>query len=247
MKDVGRLELRTENIYLDQPTGRFTRVPTGEYVCLSVADTGGGISPEIRDRIFDPFFTTKTADRRRGSGLGLSVLQSIVEDHEGYVDLESEEGVGTIFRVYLPVCREQVADRAVDTVAGGDESLLVVDDDPGQRTVTRDLLESLGYSVTAVESGEEAVAYISDHQADLVLLDMVMTGMDGAETYRRISELHPDQRAIILSGYADSERVALAQQLGARSFLRKPVTLAVLAREVRRELDREPAAQDGVG
>jgi CheY-like chemotaxis protein len=238
MGDHGRLTVRTENLYLDAPVGRYTRVAVGEYVCVTISDTGSGIAPEIQDRVFDPFFTTKQAERRRGSGLGLSVVQSIVDDHHGYVDLESEVGVGTTFRVYLPICREPVTAAESCEVAGGTERLLVVDDDAAQREVAGELLGQLGYEVAAVASGEEGVEYARTHTVDLVILDMVMPGIDGAEAYRQMLEEYPHQRAIILSGYADSSRVLLAQQLGAGAFVRKPVTMAVLAEEVRRELDR---------
>src|SRR5206468_3453380 len=119
----------------------------------------------------------------------------------------------------------------------------------GQRAVAAALLQSLGYQVATVESGELAVEYIQDHHVDLVLLDMVMTGIDGAETYRRVLERNPNQRALIMSGYAESDRVALARQLGAGGFVPKPMTLAGLANEVRKELDRSstPAAESANG
>src|SRR5262249_7046760 len=159
-----------------------------------------GIAPEIRDRIFDAFFTTKQAGRRRGSGLGLSVVQSIVEDHHGYLDVQSEVGVGTTFSLYLPISRATIAVAVRDGVAGGHERILIVDDDQGQREVARELLGTLGYRVDVVGSGEEALTYLHDNRADLLVLDMVMPpGIDGAETYRRVLELRPTQRAIIVS------------------------------------------------
>jgi signal transduction histidine kinase len=103
MHDVGRLHIKTENLRLEKPVGSYNRIQQGEYVRLSVSDTGHGIPPNIRDRIFDAFFTTKSADQQRGSGLGLSIVQAIVDDHRGYIDLESRVGIGTEFRVYLPI------------------------------------------------------------------------------------------------------------------------------------------------
>jgi CheY-like chemotaxis protein len=239
MQDTGAIKLKTENVYVDRPLGSYNRVEIGEYVRLEVSDTGCGILLEIRDKIFDAFFTTKRTDRRRGSGLGLTVVQAIVKDHGGYLDLESEEGKGTTFTIYLPVCREATPQRLSSGYPGGTETILVADDDPAQRQVARELLSRLGYRVETVASGEEALAYLQHHAADLLILDMVMPpGIDGAETYRRVVQMRPGQKATIVSGHAASERVRLAQSLGAGPHLAKPVTLERLASAVRSELDR---------
>ncbi|HEX2172736.1 MAG TPA: ATP-binding protein, partial [Dehalococcoidia bacterium] len=241
MSEGGTLTVQTENVYLDVPVGRYNRVAIGEYVRLDVADTGVGIAPEVVDRIFDAFFTTKRADNRRGSGLGLSVVQAIVTDHQGYIDVESRLGQGSTFSIYLPVSREPARTEAVQpNLRGGDETILVVDDDAGQRDITRALLLTLGYQVDVVAGGEEAIARLRCHPADLLVLDLIMPpGIDGAETYRRACQVRPGQRAIIVSGHAPSDRVREAQALGAGAYLRKPVTLEKLARAVRAELDRD--------
>ncbi len=237
MQDMGLLTISTSNVYLDFPLARYSRIEMGEYVRLDVNDTGCGIPEEIRDKIFDAFFTTKTSGRRRGSGLGLSVVQGIVEDHSGYVDLHSEVGKGTTFSIYLPACRTEVGSQSGTGVPRGNEAILVVDDDPVQRDLAKRMLESLGYRVEAVASGEEALAYLRDRTVDLLVLDMIMQpGMDGAETYERVLQTRPGQRAIIVSGFAESERVRRAFDLGARRFVRKPVTLEALASAVREGL-----------
>jgi len=241
MQEVGRLTLTTENYYVDEMAGKYGRVPKGEYVKLTVADTGSGIPHVVINKIFEPFFTTKTTDRRRGSGLGLSVVHSVVEDHHGFVDYETELGRGTSFFVYFPVSREENAGSEPETehIIGGTETVLVVDDDWVQRDVTITLLEKLGYQATAVESGEDALHRLKESDVDLVILDMIMPGgIDGTETYRRILETKPDQRALIVSGYAESERVQEALRLGSGGFVRKPLTLKSIAGAVRRELDR---------
>ncbi|MGH2461948.1 MAG: response regulator, partial [Chloroflexota bacterium] len=142
-------------------------------------------------------------------------------------------------RVYLPVDRDVLREAHGEGMAGGTETILVVDDDVDQRELIGRGLRSLGYPARVVVSGEEAVAYLSRRDADLVILDMAMPpGIDGAETYRRILQARPGQRAIVLSGSAESDRTRAALALGAGAYLRKPVTLATLARAVRRELDR---------
>ncbi len=239
MNDLGLLTVKTENVYVDQPLGRYNRVEVGEYVKLTVADTGCGISPEIRDRIFDAFFTTKVANKRRGSGLGLSVVQAIVDDHRGYLDLQSGVGMGTTFTIYLPVYREPILETQVEGLPGGTESILVVDDDHLQREVLARILQRLGYRVQAVGSGEEAADYLKGHSVDLLILDMVMPGgMDGVSTYRRVQEIRSGQKAVVVSGFAETDRVQETKAMGVAAFLSKPVTLDTLARMVREELDR---------
>lgn len=239
MADNGTLSIKTENIYLDSPIVSFTRVEIGEYVRLSISDTGCGIPAEIRSRIFDAFFTARQGKRRRGSGLGLAIVLSVVNDHRGYVDLESEPGKGSNFYVYLPACRDDIKEVHQTGLPRGTETILVVDDDQLQLDAATHMLQFLGYRVNRASSGEAALELLKGQKADLLLLDMVMPGgIDGAETYRRTLEVNPRQRAIIVSGFAESERVAEAQTLGAGSYVRKPVTLERLARTVRQELDR---------
>ncbi|MDO8671685.1 MAG: PAS domain S-box protein [Dehalococcoidia bacterium] len=239
MFDIGSLRVKTENVYLDNDRSGFDRVKVGEYVRLQIQDTGCGMSVETRERIFEPFFTTKAANRRRGTGLGLSVVQSIVQDHYGLMDVTSQMGAGTTFSLYFPICREAVKVEPDIEVHRGSESILIVDDDIIQQEVAGAILKTIGYSVDAVSSGEKAVAYLLEKPVDLVLLDMVMPGgMDGLETYARIKEIRPEQRVIIVSGYAESERVRKAQDLGVGSFLPKPINLQKLAKAVRDELDQ---------
>lgn len=239
MEDTGRITIETDNVYYDDATGRYNRVERGEFALLMVADSGPGIPPEILDKIFDAFFTTKSGStKRRGAGLGLSIVQAIVSDHRGYIDLKSELGKGTVFTVYLPVSRQPLNEKSSEGVSGGTELVLIVDDDQFQRKVTGEQLRTLGYQVETATSGEEALAVLKEREVDLVILDMIMpSGIDGAESYRRIAEIRPGQKAIIISGFSESERVKEAQQMGAGAYLRKPATLKKLAQAVRQELD----------
>jgi CheY-like chemotaxis protein len=239
VKDNGTVRIKTENYYADQVTLRYGRIPKGEYVKVTVSDTGCGISKEQLTKVFEPFFTTKTTDKQRGSGLGLSVVHSVMEDHNGYVDLSSTVGKGTSFFLYFPIARETGEIQKSDEITGGTESILVVDDDTMQREIAQKLLGKLGYVVTATESGEKAVEFLKCTPHDLLVLDMIMPdGMDGVDTYRGALDINPAQRAIVVSGYAETDRIDLALKLGAGAFLRKPLTLKALAVSVRRELDR---------
>ncbi len=244
MNSEGTLTITTEEVYLDSLLKKYESVAQGEYVKLSIIDTGVGIPADIQDKIFDPFFTTKEATRQRGSGLGLSVVHGIVKDHKGYIDISSEAGKGTAFSLYFPVCREEITEEDTQEYVGGTETILIVDDDPMQIEVATRMLAKLGYKILSANTGEEAVAILQQHHKDnavinLVILDMIMgAGIDGAETYRQMKAIHPTLRAIILSGYAESDRVRLAQQLGAGSYLRKPIGLAKIAQVVRHELDK---------
>lgn len=241
MQDIGTLRIETENIYLDEPVRGYQTIKRGEYVKVDISDTGIGIDSEIAAKIFDPFFTTKRMDAMRGSGLGLSIVHGVVQDHNGYITFKSEQGQGTTFSLYFPISRdiESASDYAKGIPRGSGERILLVDDDPVQRTVSRQLLQRLGYEVEVAPSGEEAIEYVKQNIADLLVIDMVMDGIDGAETFRQIREFKADQRAIVLSGYAMSRRVEEALQLGAGAFVPKPIRPQLLADVIRRELDKK--------
>jgi two-component system cell cycle sensor histidine kinase/response regulator CckA len=230
-----------EGFSYPQKTG-YDDVAAGDYVILTVSDTGVGISSEDMERIFEPFYTKKVMGRS-GTGLGMAVVWGTVKDHTGYIDIESTEGKGTTFTLYFPATREEVAKDqspvSIEDYRGKGESIVVVDDVEEQREIASRILKKLGYSVTSVSSGEEAVDYLTDNSADLLVLDMIMEpGIDGLETYRRITEFHPKQRAIIVSGFSETDRVKEAQRLGAGVYVKKPYLLEKIGLAVRDELDR---------
>ncbi len=246
MDNVGALTIKVENVYLDKPLKGYQTIKRGEYVKVEICDTGTGIDTAIINKIFDPFFTTKKMDKIRGSGLGLSIVHGVVDDHNGYITFTSEQGQGTSFFLYFPISRETPAESAMENgiPKGQGEHILFVDDDPVQRTVSSQLLKRLGYRVQVLSSGEEAVEYVREHNPDLLVLDMVMDGIDGAETYRQILEFKTDLRAIILSGYAMSQRVDEALRLGAGAFVAKPIRPQLLATVIRKELDKEASSKN---
>jgi CheY-like chemotaxis protein len=182
---------------------------------------------------------------RSGTGLGLAVVWGTVKDHSGYIHVQSdEEGKGTTFSLYFPVTREEASREGVPVgkseYQGHGERILVVDDVQGQRELAARMLGKLHYQVATAASGEEAVEYLRANRVDLVVLDMIMDpGMDGLDTYREILRLHPKQKAIIVSGFSESDRVREAQALGAGSYVRKPYMQEVLGLAVKKELNKK--------
>jgi PAS domain S-box-containing protein len=240
MQDRGELTVKTENYYVEDSMGKYGRIPKGEYAKITISDTGSGIPEKIMSKIFDPFFTTKKTDKQRGSGLGLSVVHAVVEDHGGFIDLESEVRKGASFYLYFPITREDIETVEENYVPGGRESILIIDDDPVQRDVSIKLLGKLGYEIRTVESGEKAAELVKEKVYDLLILDMIMpNGIDGAETYKRILESNPYQKAVIVSGFAQTDRVNMALDLGASEYILKPLTIKSIARAIRKALDEK--------
>jgi CheY-like chemotaxis protein len=198
-----------------------------------------GIASEDIERIFEPFYTKKIM-HRSGTGLGMAVVWGTVKDHNGYIDVESREDEGTTVTLYFPVTRNlpgEEKELPVEAYMGSGESLLVVDDVKEQREVTCNMLAALGYTAEAVPSGEAAVERIREKSFDLVLLDMIMDpGMDGLDTYKKIIAQVPGQKAIIVSGFSETERIEEAQRLGAGRYLKKPYTLDKLGQAIKNEM-----------
>jgi PAS domain S-box-containing protein len=229
MPDGGVISITTVNRYIDQPLKGYDTINAGNYAVLSVTDTGIGIEPEDIERIFEPFFTKKVMGRS-GTGLGMAVVWGTVRDHTGYIDIDSIKGRGTRFSLYFPVTREKdiLTDTPTATITygGNGERILVVDDTREQRRIASDMLLAMGYQVAAVSGGKEAIEYLSEHQVDLILLDMIMEpGMDGLDTYAKIVELYGRQKAVIASGFSETERVKEAQRLGAGPCVMKPYSM----------------------
>jgi signal transduction histidine kinase/CheY-like chemotaxis protein len=242
MPDGGTICISTGNKYLDHPVEGYDEIEEGDYVLLKISDAGIGIGPEDKERIFEPFYTKKIMGRS-GTGLGMAVVWGTVKDHKGYIDLKSTEGQGTTFTLYFPVSREALADdqSAGTTIAtsGNGEKILVVDDIEEQRQIATLMLKKLGYDVNAVPGGEEAIEFLQDQSADLVVLDMIMDpGIDGLETYKQILQIHPDQKAIIASGFSETWRVKEAQRLGAGAYVKKPYTMDKIGQAVTAELSK---------
>jgi signal transduction histidine kinase/ActR/RegA family two-component response regulator len=240
MPSGGSVIVSTHNFHVDRPIPGYDRVVEGDYAVLTVTDSGDGIKAEDQGRIFEPFYTKKVMGRS-GTGLGMAVVWGTVKDHNGYIDMQSTEGCGTTFRLYFPVSREDLAEKdiawSIQDNKGKGETILVVDDVEEQREIASALLKKLNYSVITVSGGEEAVAYLKERSVDLVLLDMIMDpGMDGLDTYKAILDLHPRQKAVIASGFSETERVRQTQDLGAGKYIKKPYTMEKIALAVKEEL-----------
>lgn len=242
MPKGGILTVKTANQYLDKPIHGYDEIRKGDYVVLSVSDTGEGINAVDLKHIFEPFYTKKVMGRS-GTGLGLSVVWGTVKDHHGYINVHSEEGKGSTFILYFPVTRAELSAEhiaiSLSKYMGKGESILIVDDVKEQRDLAGDMLTKLNYRVTCASSGEEAVTILKAHKVDLMVLDMIMEpGIDGLDTFRNVLEIRGEQKAIIVSGFSETDRVKAAQVLGAGAYVLKPYTLEKLGLAVREELDR---------
>jgi PAS domain S-box-containing protein len=230
----GNVTITTHNQFVDQPIRGYDEVHAGEYAVLQVQDNGPGISPEDINKIFEPFYTKKALGRS-GTGLGLAVVWNTMKDHDGYIDVQSDSN-GTVFKLFFPITRERPAQHEeeirLDTLRGDGENILVIDDEMTQRLIAQRLLEELGYQVCTAESGEEGIRVIKDRSFDLVLLDMVMTGLNGRETYERILQVRPHQKAVIASGYSETDEIRKTLALGVKHCVRKPYTMQTLAKTI---------------
>jgi len=214
----------------------------GEYVQILVRDSGTGIEPETLGRIFDPFFTTR--EPGKGIGLGLSVAYRTVVSHGGRIDVESEVGKGTTFRIYLPTVdapeEEAPPDEPINLTQGS-ETVLVVDDEDTVLQMARNSLELLGYTAMTATNGQEAIAMYEKNREriDLVVLDYMMPEMDGEDAYRELRKIDPDVRVLVASGYDDQSKVKPLLDAGVDGFIQKPFRLPDLSKAVRDVLDKD--------
>lgn len=239
---AGKVAIYTRNQYVDRPVKGYDNVQEGDYIVLKIEDNGAGIAQEDLNKIFEPFYTKKIMGRS-GTGLGMAVVWGTVQDHHGYIHVESSEGKGTTIELYFPITREGIKKEKalvpIEDYMGRGESILVVDDVKEQRKIATHILTKLGYSVTSVSSGIEAIEYIKQNLVDMVVLDMIMDpGIDGLDTYKEILKISSGQKAIIASGFAENERVREAQRLGAGQYIKKPYTFEKIGLAIKLEFSR---------
>ena len=239
---VGAITMRTENVVIDDSNrAEIPEFIPGEYVLLTVSDTGTGMSKEVRENIFEPFFTTK--ELGKGTGLGLSTVYGIVKQNDGFIYVASEPGKGTTFKIYLPRFEAETAQVPPEEVAGkrptGTETILLVEDDEAILNLSKMILENLGYTVLAAQTPVDAIHLAEDHHGDIHLLitDVVMPEMNGRELAEQLSAIRPNLKCLYMSGYtADviAHRGILDEGL---NFIQKPFGSDELAARVRQVLD----------
>ncbi len=239
----GEITIRTGNSHLDRPLPGYDTIRPGDYSLLTISDNGPGIHPVHVDKIFEPFYTRKVMGRP-GTGLELAVVWGIVKDHQGYMDVQTGPGKGTAFTLYLPSTGEPLSPRqqtpVPDSYAGKGESILLVDDMPEQRDMAQKLLTRLGYSVQTAASGEQALEHLKNNPASVLILDMLMDpGIDGLTTYKRALEINPKQKAIIVSGFTETESVKQALELGASAYVHKPYLTREIGAAIRKALSEK--------
>lgn len=239
MPGGGNLYLETRNIIADENFAKRYSVKPGKYVKVSITDTGMGMDKETKGRIFEPFFTTK--EMGRGTGLGLASAYGIIKNHGGIIIVYSEKGHGTTFGIYLPASEKEVpAEKpSIIDVLRGHETILLVDDEPMIIDVGRDIIQALGYTVITAKNGEDAIQIYREKKdtIDLVILDMIMPGMGGVETFEVLKTINTGVTVLLSSGYSVNGRPAKMLELGCRGFIQKPYSMAELSQAIRAALD----------
>lgn len=236
----GTLEISIQNLVLDNNSADiYPDLSPGNYVAMKVSDTGQGISPEIKDRIFDPYFTTKEIGK--GSGMGLSVVHGILQNHQGAISFDSEPGKGTTFTLFFPVIEEEavIESKSVEEFPTGNERILFIDDEKSIVNMAQQILERLGYQVETKQNPVDALElfHSKPKRFDLVITDMTMPHMTGDKLIEQILNISPDMPTILCTGFSEKISEEKAQEFGVKAFLLKPLVKRDFAVTVRKVLD----------
>ncbi|MBF0477745.1 MAG: response regulator, partial [Deltaproteobacteria bacterium] len=247
-EDGGFLSIKLDEFFLDADSaGGYINLVPGRYLKLSVSDTGHGMESRIMERIFDPFFTTKEVGK--GTGMGLAIVHGIIKNHDGDITVSSIPGYGSAFNVLLPAMevKPEVTNDVVETIPRGAETILLVDDETGLLNTHKKILERLGYQVTAETNGVEALEVFKEQPNgfDLVITDMAMPYMTGDKLAQEVLRLRPDIPVILCTGFSEAIDDDKAREIGVRGFLMKPVDVNILAKLVRKLLDKRATAAEG--
>jgi two-component system cell cycle sensor histidine kinase/response regulator CckA len=241
MPGGGELRVQTKNVTLDESFVEPHQVTPGNYVRISITDTGVGMDEITQRRIFDPFFTTK--DMGRGTGLGLASVYGIIKNHGGIITVSSKKGEGTTFTLFLPACTRQAVqeEQVSDATVSGKGTVLLVDDEDMIIEVAEAFLRKLGFEVLAARGGAQALEFYSAHadEIDLVILDMTMKDMGGSETYDKMKEIDPNVKVLLSSGYSVEGQPTEILERGCNGFIQKPFTIGELSRVINEILQGE--------
>ena len=239
MPDGGDLHLLSENVVIDEGSAGNLKLKQGEYVKVSVVDTGTGMDNEIQEKIFDPFFTTK--GKIRGTGLGLASASEVIKNHGGLIDVYSEKGKGATFNIYLPASDKKVIQekRLARKILKGTETILLVDDEEMIIEVNQEILKALGYKTIIARSGKEAVEIYKHNREkiNMVIMDMIIPGMSGKEFYDNLKNIHSEIKVLLSSGYSISGQAAEILEHGCNGFIQKPFKMRELSVKIREILD----------
>jgi two-component system cell cycle sensor histidine kinase/response regulator CckA len=240
VEEKGIVHITTDNCKFSHPlTKDKAEAKNKDFVKLTVSDNGPGVSQEDAEYIFDPFYTTKMMGKS-GTGLGLSIVWNIVQDHNGWIEIKDNKP-GALFEIYLPATRGAVCPlqepQTAESLRGNGEEILLIDDQQEQNEIIEKALQEMGYVTHSVTSGEDGIGFIKSQPVDLILLDMMMgDGLNGRETFEQILTINPDQKAIVISGYARSEEIIKVRDLGVSTFIEKPVTISKIGLAIRQSL-----------
>ena len=239
MPEGGDLHLLSENVVIDEGLAGNLKLKQGEYVKVSVVDTGAGMDKEIQEKIFDPFFTTK--EKGRGTGLGLASASEVIKNHGGLIDVYSKKGEGATFNIYLPASDKKVIQEkeVTRTILKGTETILLVDDEEMIIEVNQEILKALGYKTMIARSGKGAIEIYknSREKINMVIMDMIIPGMSGKEFYDNLKKVEPEIKVLLSSGYSISGQATEILERGCNGFIQKPFKLRELSFKIREVLD----------
>lgn len=241
MPEGGELYIETENVIIDSDFVKPYRIEFGKYVKISVIDTGIGMDKATQEKIFDPFFTTKEIGK--GTGLGLASVYGIVKNHNGFINVYSEKGEGTVFNIYLPVS-EKIISRKLEfdkDIKKGNETVLLVDDEEMIIDVGKEFIKKIGYKVLIAKTGKAAIELYEANrdEIDIVILDMIMPEMGGGDTYDKLKEIDFEVKVLLSSGYSANGQATKILERGCNGFIQKPFNMSDLSKKIREVLDKE--------
>jgi CheY-like chemotaxis protein len=242
MPGGGKLKVKTEMADGSRLRTRFQGASEARYLHVSVSDTGIGMSEEMKNRIFEPFFTTK--DKGKGTGLGLAVVYGVVASHKGFINVDSEYGRGSTFHLYFPISavngyENHFDDSVAEEVAGGDETIFIIEDEEFLVEYLENLLKGKGYEILIARDGESAINLYKEQKEniDLVLSDLGLPRLSGRDVFLHLKEINPDVKLVVASGYIEPEIKAEMSRSGAKDFLQKPYQPGSILKCIRKVLD----------